>query len=115
MQKNANNENFSLKIANYVKPDSNRDLIESVKMPPSLLNASEFRNIVKASKEEVEKNLFEDKNYSDFLVALKIKNNTLLRKKMLEIFKSVDEDLRKYIPLREMRKAKELNPYARRI
>ncbi len=111
---NQANTSPSIEIINYVKPQINRTDLPSVKMPPYILTAEEFRNLAKANKEEIKKNLFEDKNLSDFSEALKIKNNTLFKKKMLEIFKFIDEDLRKYISTRNMREAKELARYERR-
>jgi hypothetical protein len=90
------NSSPKINIEYYLKPESDRSKEKSILMPANILNEDELKLLFKkAPKEELLKMVKEEckKDFKNF--------KKLSPKEKSEIFIGIDENLRKYLPLRD--------------
>lgn len=105
--------NPSVKIINFLKPSEDRAKIKSVFMPSSLLTLGEFGDIIKnANKTEISNCLSKGVLYNKVIEYFKKDNKEMLVKS----FSFIDENLRKYLNLRDTDKiSSPKKAYSRRV
>ncbi len=96
------NENPSLDIDLLIEPTVDRNNLPSIIAPVSILKVHELRLLENALDENIVDNLNENFTVEDFKEAFSITIDTRFRARMIELLKGIDENLRSYIPLREM-------------
>jgi len=96
---NTYSDDPQLVIERWIEPSVNRNEVESIMMPPEIPNMKEFNAIYHgASKEEIEENLLPGKTYETFKEYMETgKDIDSVRK----LFKGIDENLRRYLELRD--------------
>jgi len=100
--KGAYTENVELVINEWIEPQKDRDKLNSIIMPPSLLKKDEFKIILKKAKKiEVINCLIDKKSFPKFE---KMVNGDEKLKEIQSLFSGIDESLRGYLDLRDMDK-----------
>ncbi len=97
--KNAYTENPLLELRQWVEPNVNREKVKSVIMFPDILTREEFEGIAKkADRKEIINNLVDETSLDSFYEYLKHDEDL---EEIQQLFKGIDEELRKYLDLRD--------------
>lgn len=75
----------------------------SIVAPVSILRVPELRLLENASNQDIVNNLNANFTVEDFKSAFSIISDKDFKLKMIELLNGIDENLRNYIPLREMK------------
>ena len=96
------NVNPILDIDLLIEPTVNRSTLPSIIAPVSILKINELRLLENAIDADVVNNLNENFTIENFREAFSINVDSSFKSRMIELLKGIDENLRSYIPLREM-------------
>lgn len=97
------NNNPEIDIRYYVSPNLDRSNLPSLIAPVSLLKVNELRELEDANDEAIIANLNDGYSIEDFRELFSIENDKTFTRHMKEILNGVNEELRNYISLRQMR------------
>ncbi|MDP3048486.1 MAG: MamI family restriction endonuclease [Thermodesulfovibrionales bacterium] len=107
------NTNPSIHIDHYVEPDFDRNNLTVEKMPTELLGMEELTLLIKVPQQNMLSQISKGYSYSDFNNICR--GSKLDKKALLKVLPFIDEDTRRYLPLRDTDKISEAKiPYTRR-
>lgn len=110
--KNANTKP-SIHIDHFVEPDFDRSRLPVEQMPTALLGIEECVMLTKIPQNNISPQITRGYNYSDFINLFREKK--LEKKALLKILPFIDENTRRYLPLRDTDKISEAKTaYTRR-
>jgi hypothetical protein len=102
-----------VEIKHYIKPSVDRNTLQSELMPTTLLNKKEFSHLMnKVSQKSIKGNLADPKTYNEFVALVKRKSTSM--KKFATLMPTLNEEIRKALPIRKAKPFTIKTKYVRR-